>query len=184
MKDEEIVLIGHIGVDSGMVFIDDPCYMVPSHPMPWQCGNCKQYYAQQTNCQCQVNKSLVDFYFEALCKTEEKKKEVQQPRSYKFQTKERNMSKIYKYFLDVSQKINAVNVPEDSDFLAFQVQNDAPVIWMRVTSDEDCHKVGKLVERLFQLVPTGEDFDCDNKDYLGTVQLGPIVLHLYEIERE
>lgn len=79
------------------------------------------------------------------------------------------MKTIYKYEIRSGSNLD---LPEGAKFLAFQLQNDEAVAWFEVNPD------AIMVSRCFHIVGTGWKFN--DGTYLGTVQQGPLVWHLYE----
>ena len=72
---------------------------------------------------------------------------------------------------------NMIPMPEDSEILAFQLQNNAPHIWA-IVDDE-----APVSNRFFTLTGTGIPLidDAHISDYIGTVQDGGLfVWHLFE----
>lgn len=64
-----------------------------------------------------------------------------------------------------------------AQFLSVQNQNGKPVVWFVVDDGYEPH------ERRFRCVMTGESMPAlvGVDDYLGTVQIDRIVLHLFEV---
>lgn len=81
--------------------------------------------------------------------------------------------KIYKYRLMTIER-QTISIPSDAKFLSVQNQHDNITLWFAVNPDSD------LVDDIeFILVGTGENIPplCG---YLGTVQQGIFVWHIYE----
>jgi len=88
------------------------------------------------------------------------------------------MTTIYKYPLELTNR-QTVEMPEDSRILAFQEQGTHPIIWAQV--DDSLPKV----KREFQIFATGEEMEepdpFRDRTYIGTIQRGIYVWHLYEL---
>lgn len=83
--------------------------------------------------------------------------------------------KIWKYTLDLSQKVHKIGVPGYGRFLDMQEQNGKIVAWFIVDEKQT------EVERLFTLIPTGAECNVNETlDYRKTVQFGECVLHCFE----
>jgi hypothetical protein len=82
--------------------------------------------------------------------------------------------RIYKYELHGGDEIT-IMMPADAEILAFQAQNNVPVIWVGVDLDQE------PIPRTFFLKCTGFDYVAD-AIYHGTAQLhdGRLVFHLFE----
>lgn len=85
------------------------------------------------------------------------------------------MKTIYKY--PATLGYFRLDMPEGAEVLTVQMQGDNAVMWARV--DEDRPKT----TRLFALVGTGHDLkevsDASQWGYIGTVQAGWTVWHLF-----
>lgn len=79
-------------------------------------------------------------------------------------------SVIYKYDL-IHHK---VTMPDCAEFLDVQIQNDRPVLWAKVSLSNP------MREYEFIFVATGEQIE-DGYRYIGTVQQGGLVWHLFVI---
>ena len=68
-----------------------------------------------------------------------------------------------------------IELPEGAEFLTVQIQNGKPQMWFRV---DDTHYVRA---QYFGIVGTGLDMDkkIEHAPYLGTVQEGSFVWHLF-----
>lgn len=87
------------------------------------------------------------------------------------------MKVIYKYPVVLTNEIQAIQMPI-GEILCVQLQDDFPKIWVKVS------RVGAPSSlRRFKIIETGEEFDnyANVYSYIGTFQLGSIVLHLFEI---
>lgn len=79
-------------------------------------------------------------------------------------------------------KTSRLQLPEGSEILSVQVQNDEPTIWFSCDAPADPEK---LQERVFRLINTGEEFQAEKGKrlvYLGTFQLqqGAHIFHCFE----
>lgn len=83
--------------------------------------------------------------------------------------------KIFKYEIPIKDKFN-LELPAYSKILSFQVKNNIPSIWVLVDEQKG------LKYKYFTLVGTGHDFEHhpDVMTFIGTIQLGPFVWHLFE----
>ena len=97
------------------------------------------------------------------------------------------MNAIYKYPIDVTD-LQEVEFPQGARILAVQVQkstggmlgpleNETVCLWAMSRTDES-----KTVRRMFRIFGTGKPIDEDpaDLDYIGTVQTGPFVWHVFE----
>jgi len=83
--------------------------------------------------------------------------------------------KIFKYEIPIKDTFN-LELPAHSKILSLQLQNEKPYIW--VLHDEN--KV--LKHRYFTIVGTGHEIEYhpDVMIYIGTIQMGSLVWHLFE----
>jgi hypothetical protein len=81
---------------------------------------------------------------------------------------------IWKFTL-LPQEITTVEAPEVIFPLHVDVQSGTPCVWAMV--DPASPKVMKQ----FQTVATGEPFDPTAKHYIGTVQMGSYVWHIFSV---
>ncbi len=81
---------------------------------------------------------------------------------------------IWKHGLNLGK--TTVPMRRGARVLCVQIQNDTPFLWALVDPDADVQM------RRFEIVGTGhllpDDFDPDR--YVGTVQVGPLVWHIFE----
>lgn len=82
------------------------------------------------------------------------------------------MKKILKFEIPILVGKFSLNLPTHWKFLSFQVQNQKPVIW--IVGDLEEEKTDVFFQTLF----TGEEIP-ENSNYLGTIQLGTFVVHLF-----
>lgn len=86
---------------------------------------------------------------------------------------------IYKYEVPINLSFFHLELPLEAEILAFQVQDNTPVIWALV----DPKTVKEM--RHFAVRGTGEamnDWRSTDK-YIGTVQMPPFVWHLFETKK-
>jgi hypothetical protein len=84
------------------------------------------------------------------------------------------MKTIWKYPISLYGPTE-LTMPANSHVVHFAVQNDELVIWAEVA-------LGVLPQetRTFRVVGTGHVAPLPYAEYVGTVQVGPMVWHLYE----
>jgi len=90
------------------------------------------------------------------------------------------MRVVYKYVFEESTL--CVNLPEGSQVLTVASQDDQVTMWI----EQEVGAGAELGVRRFRLVMTGEEFapeGYENWTYVGTVFVGVIVAHVYEITR-
>lgn len=83
---------------------------------------------------------------------------------------------IYKYIVPVKLSFFNLDLPLGAEILAFQIQDNTPVIWVLVNTETVKER------RHFAVRGTGEamnDWRTTDK-YIGTVQMPPFVWHLFE----
>jgi len=81
---------------------------------------------------------------------------------------------VWKYPI-VKHGNSEIRMPHHSKILCFQLQDDIPTIWVLVDSD-----VMLFEYRRFQVVNTGEPLGSAYVTYIGTIQDGGYVAHLFE----
>lgn len=82
---------------------------------------------------------------------------------------------IWKYGLNIGK--TTVPMRRGAIVLCVQMQNDTPMLWALVDPDPTL----SIQMRRFEIVGTGHP--CDDLDpdrYVGTVQIGPLVWHIFE----
>ncbi len=84
------------------------------------------------------------------------------------------MKTIWKYQLDPTEKHQDIQMPRNSSILDVQVQDGELVFWALVYTQTP------MKEHQFLLVDTGEEMPEGPSTYIGTVQDGPTVYHLFE----
>lgn len=82
------------------------------------------------------------------------------------------MQEIWKWVLPVQAEFE-LEMPVFPQLLTVQLQDNTPVLWAIVSPEmtKEGHK--------FYCVGTGHEFIDHNKQYIGTVQDGPLVLHYF-----
>lgn len=88
------------------------------------------------------------------------------------------MNIIHKEILPTGNAYNHLLLPKNSKVLCFNVQRDQLVIHYEFNEADVNNKIG----RSFRIICTGQEFDnsSNSLQYIGTTQLGNLVLHLYE----
>lgn len=85
------------------------------------------------------------------------------------------MKKIFKYpFGNLIHGRAVIAMPSNADVLSVGAQNDQIVVWALV--DESAETFG----RLFLICWTGIEVDVQKSKYIGTVQIGTIVCHVFD----
>ncbi len=87
------------------------------------------------------------------------------------------MRTIYKYTLKIVEK-QTIAMPATGTILHIEAQGDKLCLWAEI---ETTFKIG---QRTFCLFGTGRALppECQLPDYVGTVLIGPLVWHVYEIK--
>jgi hypothetical protein len=85
--------------------------------------------------------------------------------------------KIYKFPVDITGT-QTLMLPNGSEFLTFQVQNEKPFVWVKFNTE--CEY--RLEPRVLMVVGTGHEFNLatPSDKYIGTIQQPPFVWHLFE----
>lgn len=90
------------------------------------------------------------------------------------------MSVIYKYLLDILKTVTHV-MPEGTKTLHVGMQEGNLVLWAHTNLERLGHEGAKEV-RTFRCYGTGQPIqDQVPTEYIGTVQDGPFVWHIFEI---
>lgn len=84
------------------------------------------------------------------------------------------MNKIYKYSLNTNIPRFNLELPAQAKILSFQVQNTIPTIWVLVDTENT------YVTRSFEIYGIGHIINNTFENYIGTVQVGNYVWHLFE----
>lgn len=86
------------------------------------------------------------------------------------------MKKVFKYKLQ-TKDIQEIEMPELSEVLCVQIQNNVPCIWVKVDTKNE------LKKRFFLVVGTGNPVPDNPSNYIGTYQLldGDLVYHVFEL---
>lgn len=82
------------------------------------------------------------------------------------------MKIIYKYILEFDKK-QQIELPLDAEILSVQMQNEKICLWAKVSSTLPKAK------RTIYIYGTGTEIEKDNLSYVGTVQDGIYVLHIF-----
>ncbi|MEE9612818.1 MAG: hypothetical protein V3W19_16315 [Desulfatiglandales bacterium] len=87
---------------------------------------------------------------------------------------------IYKYVVPGSKSFFDLELPLGAEILAFQKQDNTPVIWVLI---DEHHP--QIETRHFAVRGTSEAMnDWRSSDiYIGTVQISPFVWHLFETKK-
>lgn len=82
---------------------------------------------------------------------------------------------IWKYVLEIKD-VQQISMPESAKLLTVQVQNNALCLWALVD------KAKPMVEKMIKIYGTGNEipFFTRAKDYIGTVQMGQLVWHVFK----
>ncbi len=83
------------------------------------------------------------------------------------------MSTIWKYPLELGETI--LDMPVAARVLSFDLQGGAPHLWVLVKAAQP------LERRVFMIYGTGHACDADPDRFIGMVQMGPFVWHLFEV---
>lgn len=81
---------------------------------------------------------------------------------------------IFKYELPVESFVT-VSMPEGAKVLTVQPQRGAVTMWAEVDPK------ARRIDRRFQIVGTGHQFDSSGAHYLGSVNTGVFMWHVYEL---
>lgn len=84
------------------------------------------------------------------------------------------MKTIWKYPLTIHPSRNKLVMPKGSKPLAVQWQEGVPVLWAEVQTDDDPDQVV-----IVSIYGTGHAMDESTETYLGTLQGGVFVWHVY-----
>ena len=83
---------------------------------------------------------------------------------------------VYKYILELTD-FQTMAIPVGAKIVAIQEQRGHITLWMVVNPDVRC----PVEDREFHIVGTGNGQVNDNDEYIGTVQLGSLVWHVFEV---
>ncbi len=83
------------------------------------------------------------------------------------------MKKIFKYYLSVQQQ-QIIHLPYGAQILDVQVQDGSVCVWALVDPG-----VEETVEYTLFAYGTGEEFDSTGLTHLKTVQINPLVFHIF-----
>lgn len=86
------------------------------------------------------------------------------------------MKTIYKYKIPITDTFS-LQLPVDAEILCFQIdiKTGTPTIWVKLIPETEYE------QRNFALVGTGNPIEFEDGNYIGTVQLGYFVWHLFEL---
>lgn len=88
--------------------------------------------------------------------------------------------KIWKYAISGPGRV-IVPIPYGCVVLHVGVQNGSIFVWVAVKSRQE----DDLVDRAFYVAATGEDLtSLQHDEYLGTVQIGEFVWHVFDLRSE
>jgi len=81
--------------------------------------------------------------------------------------------------------IQTINVPTDARILCVQNQHDRITIWYEVFTDKEGIPMCPEEIRTIGIYGTGHSIEClpGNRIYLGTVQIGAFVWHVFHINQ-
>lgn len=82
------------------------------------------------------------------------------------------MKTIYKYILEFDKK-QQIELPLDAEMLSVQLQNGQICLWAKVSTTLP------KIKRVIHIYGTGHHIEEDNLSYIGTVQDGGYVLHIF-----
>lgn len=85
-----------------------------------------------------------------------------------------NRKRIWKYPLLLTS-VQTLTVHKGSEILACQIQAEVPCLWIQVNPTEPEEKI------TIEIIATGEPMPDATRTYLGTVQIGVYVWHIFKI---
>lgn len=88
------------------------------------------------------------------------------------------MKKIFKYLLQLTDGIQAITMPYNAKVLNVQSQNGIIALWAEVYDD---NSLTSESDKHFVIYGTGHGMPDNPGSYIGTVQLGMFVWHIYEV---
>lgn len=85
---------------------------------------------------------------------------------------------VYKYPLKRTQ--NTLQMPKGAKVLTVARQGDNPTLWAMVDPE------AAMEDRTFSVVGTGESFDAEHAEYVGTSHeiMGWMVFHVFELRKQ
>lgn len=83
-------------------------------------------------------------------------------------------SSIWKFPLHPSD-VSEINMPRGANVLCVQMQGELPTLWAEVNT------AALNVTRTFAVYGIGHPLHVGARSYIGTVQDGPFVWHVYEL---
>lgn len=85
------------------------------------------------------------------------------------------MRKMLRYTLEIASA-QTIQVPKDHVFLSCQVKAKKINVWALVKEDQ------VFVNVHFKIYGDGHDIDdTDDLEFLGTCQIGPLILHVFKL---
>lgn len=90
------------------------------------------------------------------------------------------MKTIYKYSIKDNLHFIKLEVPVGAKFLTVRMQHDTVTVWAMVDPE------APMETRYLELIMTGQEFNADLYEYLGTVQkpawFGEVVGHMFVLK--
>lgn len=84
---------------------------------------------------------------------------------------------IYKFNIDPMTE-NFIEAPRGSKILSCQIQHGMIAVWVLVDIREEL-----IVKKKINIIGTGIHMDEDPGEFIGTVQMGDLVLHIFDGEK-
>lgn len=84
------------------------------------------------------------------------------------------MKTVYKYPVNLDDRV-AVEMPVGATILSLQMQNSMPCLWCLVDPG------APREHRSFRWFGTGHPIEAADAAFVGTIQAGPLVFHLFEV---
>lgn len=89
------------------------------------------------------------------------------------------MKTIYKYKLILEDR-QQVRLPMSARFLSVQLQHGELTMWCLIDTEDICGSIHSVGNKFIYIYGTGQEVTCsDSCHFLGTVQQGNLVLHLF-----
>jgi len=85
---------------------------------------------------------------------------------------EKTMKQIWKYLLGL-ERFQVISIKENATILTAQAQRGQLCLWAMVDASSPD------LDRWIEIVPTGSPTDADPIAYIGTVQIGMFVWHVF-----
>ena len=80
---------------------------------------------------------------------------------------------VWKFPIDI-QNTQVVLMPAGAEILCSQTQGGVATLWAKVTPS------GQPTRRLIEIFGTGHPMDDADREYIDTIQVGPLVWHIFE----